>query len=120
MADDKIAVIRIRGETGIKGMIKDTLTMLNLSRKHACVIVPKTRSYLGMIHKVKDYVTYGEISEEALKLLDSKRKKEGKKSYALSPPVGGFERKGIKTSFTQKGALGYRGAKINDLIKRMV
>ena len=66
-----------------------------------------------------DRTTYGEINEETHKELVAKRGK-GKKYFALHPPRGGFERKGIKKSYTQKGALGYRGEKINDLIKRML
>ncbi len=121
---DKIAVIRIRGNIGLKNEIKDTLKMLNLHRSNFCVVVPKNDSYLGMIKKVKDYVTYGEIDDETYKLLSEKRgEKKGDKLKAffrLSPPKKGFERKGIKVSFKKKGALGYRGAKINDLIKRMI
>ena len=116
----KLAVIRIRGETGIKKPIKDTLTMLNLNRKNNCVIIPKTKDYLGMIHKVKDYITYGEIDEGTEKELQEKRGKQGKKIFTLNPPKGGFERKGTKKSFTQKGALGYRGTKIKELIQKMI
>ncbi len=36
----------------------------------------------------------------------------------LRPPKHGYE--GIKRHFNDGGALGYRGTKINDLIKRMV
>jgi large subunit ribosomal protein L30 len=36
----------------------------------------------------------------------------------LHPPVKGYE--GIKRSFVEGGALGYRGEKINDLIDRMI
>jgi len=40
--------------------------------------------------------------------------------FRLNPPRKGWERGGIKKPFTQGGALGYRGEKINDLIKRMI
>ena len=43
-----------------------------------------------------------------------------KNFFRLSPPVKGFDRKGIKVQFSLGGALGYRKEKINDLIKRMV
>ncbi len=119
-AKEKIAVIRIRGETGIKKPIKDTLTMLNLGRKNVCAIVPKTKDYLGMLHKVKDYVTYGDVDEATIKELQEKRGKENRKTFTLNPPRGGFERKGTKKSYTQKGALGYRGEKIKELIKKMI
>ena len=138
----RLAVIRIRGQTGIKKDIKDTLKMLCLYRSNYCVVVDD--SLFGMIRKVKDYVTWGEIDDETYKLLvekrgkeytgrltDSKKKinykkfiivnnKKYKKYFRLSPPRGGFERKGIKVPFTIGGALGYRKEKINDLIKKMV
>lgn len=126
---NKIAIIRIRGGVGIKSEIRDTLTMLRLYRKNYCVVVDDKPEIVGMINKVKDYVTYGEIDETVLKLLTEKRgaktkDKDGKevmkKFFRLSPPRKGFERKGIKVSFKAGGALGYRGTKINDIIKRMV
>lgn len=36
----------------------------------------------------------------------------------LHPPIKGYE--GIKRSFVEGGALGYRGDKINDLVDRMI
>ncbi len=38
--------------------------------------------------------------------------------FRLSPPKKGFE--GVKRSFVNKGALGYRGKEINNLIERMI
>ena len=138
----KLAVIRIRGITGIEKSIKDTLNMLCIYHNNYCVVVDS--KMLGMIKKVKDYVTWGEIDDETYKLLvekrgeeykgritDKKKKinykkfivinnKKYKRYFRLSPPRGGFERKGIKVPFTKSGALGYRKEKINDLIKKMV
>ena len=121
---EKIAIIRIRGVTGIKEDIKKTLEMLHLYRKNTCVVVPKTDAYLGMINKVKDFATFGIIDDETYKLLVEKRQeKKGEKAkpfFRLHPPRKGFERKGIKTPFAMGGALGNRKEKINDLIKRMI
>ncbi|MBW2968514.1 uL30 family ribosomal protein [Candidatus Woesearchaeota archaeon] len=113
----KIAVIRIRGLTKLRRDFTDTLTMLNLCQKNNCAVFENTSDIMGMIKKVKDFVTWGEISDDTLKLME-KRKKD--KFYALHPPVKGFEKKGIKMPFSKGGALGYRGDKINDLLKRMV
>src|SRR3989344_727937 len=144
MADEKIAVVRVRGITGVKFGIDDTLKKLRLYKKNFCVVVPKTASYLGMINKINDYVTWGEISEDLYKELVEKRKgnykdrvsdRNGKieynkfidvggekirKNFRLNSPRKGYGRKGIKVSFNEGGALGYRGNKINDLIKRMI
>jgi len=74
------------------------------------------------VEKVKDLVTYGEINEDTLKELIEKRGKKIKEKYffRLHPPRGGFERKGTKVSYKLGGAVGYRGDKINDLIRRMM
>ena len=50
----KLAVVRIRGITGIKKDIKDTLKMLCIYHNNYCVVVDD--SLLGMIKKTKDYV----------------------------------------------------------------
>ena len=39
------AIIRIRGRTGIKKNIADTLDMLNLTRISHAVVIPETPSY---------------------------------------------------------------------------
>jgi large subunit ribosomal protein L30 len=124
---NKIAVIRVRGSVRVNKKINDTMDMLGLYRKNYCVVVNKNS--IGMIQKVKDYVTYGEIDNETEKLLIEKRgektkNREGKevlkKFFRLNPPKKGFGRKGIKFAFAKGGALGYRAEKINDLIKRML
>lgn len=118
MADtQKIAIILIRGLQGVTQDIKDTLRMLNIERRNVCVVVPSNRSMHGMINKIKNFVTYGEIDDETEKLLEKKGKK---KFYNLNSPRKGYGRKGVKKDFARGGALGYRGDKINDLIKRMI
>lgn len=121
----KLALIRIRGLCKVKSTISDTLDMFGLSKKHSCVVLEDSPSVKGMIKKIENYVTWGEISDEALKLLEEKRSKTSKKNdfktvYFLAPPRKGFERGGIKKPFTTGGALGYRAEKINDLIVRMI
>ncbi|MBT4540331.1 50S ribosomal protein L30 [Candidatus Woesearchaeota archaeon] len=122
-----LAVIRIRGCIGITGSTRDTLEMLKLHRKNFCVILKSTPSLVGMIKKAKDYITWGEIDESLLKELIEKRgepnpkdKSRTKSYFRLHPPRKGYGRKGIKKTFTVGGGLGYRGDKINDLIKRML
>lgn len=124
----KIAVIRIKGLTKVGHEKDDTLNMLKLYRKNFCVILDKTPSMVGMVKKVEDKVTWGEIDDSTIKDIISKRgektKKDGKDAikpfFRLHPPRGGFERKGIKVPFSLGGAMGYRGDKIKDLIKRML
>ena len=68
-----IAVIRVRGRTGVTRKVNDTLDMLRLYKQHGCVVVPNTPVFVGMITKSKDYITWGEVDEETLTLLLEKR-----------------------------------------------
>lgn len=121
----KIALVLVRGLIGISSEIKETLFRLGLKRKFSCTVVEDTPVNLGMIQKVKDYVTFGSVTEETHKMLIEKRGEkdlEGnvKKMFRLHPPRGGFERKGIKKSFVVGGVLGNRKEKMNDLIQKMI
>jgi large subunit ribosomal protein L30 len=74
------AVIRVRGRTGIRKDIEDTLKMLNLTRINHCVLIPDTVAYRGMLQKVRDYVTWGEVSKEVVsKLIRSRGRLYGDK-----------------------------------------
>lgn len=141
----KIAVIRVRGRINIRKQIKDTFDMLRLYNKNYCVVLESTPQNMGMINKVKDFVTCGEIEEGLFNELIAKRGEEYtgrekdskgkidysrkyfeidgrkyKKYFRLNPPKKGYGRKGTKKPFSKSGALGNRGDKINDLLKRMI
>ena len=60
------AVIRVRGSVNVNTKIKDTLKLLRLNRVNHCVIIPDIKTYSGMLQKVKDYVTWGEVKPETL------------------------------------------------------
>ena len=153
MSNQKIAVILIRGLVNVDVNIKKTLELLRLQQKHVCVVMDNTPENLGMVKKVKDYVTYGLIDETfytemlnkriqmvgkadatkvekaklvkeffagELKLRDFETKYEVKPFFRLHPPIGGFERAGIKTPFAKKGVLGDRAEKISELITKML
>lgn len=129
------AVVRIRSIIDASREIRDTLKMLNLHKVNSCTIIIPNDSYKGMLQKVKDYVTWGEIDEETLRLLIEKRTKIKNADEAieklkkgerikevryirLHPPRKGYE--GIKKPYSIGGATGYRGRDINDLIRRMI
>jgi large subunit ribosomal protein L30 len=114
----KVAVIRVRGSIRDSHTIDDTFVMLNISKKNWCSVWDVNDSVMGMINKVKDFSTWGNINDETLKLLEEKKGKG--KFFRLNPPVKGFGRKGVKVVFTAGGALGDRKEKINDLIRRML
>ncbi len=127
-ASQKLAVIRLRGPIKMDTKKEDTLKMLKLHRKNYCIIIDKNPSMVGMLEKVKSCITWGEIDNSTLKELTEKRgektKKDGKEQlkpfFRMHPPIGGFERKGIKVPFSHGGAFGDRKEKINDLIRRML
>ena len=140
------AVIRIRGTVNIAPDISKTLELLNLKRVNNLSIFQETEQTTKMIKTAQDYATYGKISEATLKELIEKKAlpaKEGQKIdakkvvaeltkgktpneagirnlFKMSPPRGGYERKGIKLAFKLGGAAGNRGEKINDLVVRMM
>ena len=75
MENVRVAIIRIRGNTGLKKGVRDTLNMLRLYKKNTCVVITNTPQNVGMLIKIKDYITWGEIDEATFKLLLEKRGK---------------------------------------------
>lgn len=151
------AVVRVRGTVNVNPDIKKTLQLLNLTRANHCVLVDESKTSKGMLQIVKDYVTWGEITDETVSTLIKKRGRligdkeitddhvksatsyktidelsnalannevkvneipEMKKVFRLHPPLKGYE--GIKRSVVNKGALGYRGKQITDLLEKMM
>lgn len=68
-----LAVIRLRGTVNIRSEINDTLKMLKLYHINHATLINSSPSYLGMLQKAKDYITWGEIDAETLGLLLIKR-----------------------------------------------
>ena len=62
--DSRIVVVRVRGKINLDAGIKKTFDMLNLFNKNGCVVLDNTPSNKGMIIKIKDYVTWGELDED--------------------------------------------------------
>lgn len=132
------AVVRVRGTSGVDAGRRRTLRLLRLTRPNHCVVVAETESCKGALQRVKELVTWGEADEKTLASLLEKRGGISKKDVAkevkaigsgksktmqpfrLAPPRKGWERGGVKKAFSQGGAAGYRGKKINDLLKRMI
>ena len=69
----KVAIVMVRGVVRTNEKVKDTLRMLKLAKKNSCVVVEATPSFNGMIDFVKDFVTWGEITEETFSELLNKR-----------------------------------------------
>ena len=116
--EQKVAIILIRSLVNVNSEIRDTLTMLGLYAKHNCVVLTTNPSYQGMLIKVKDYVTWGEIDDQTESKIKTMRIMKGK-TVRLHPPIKGFEKKGIKKTFKEGGVLGYRGQEMIKLIEKM-
>ena len=107
-----LAVIRLRGSIRLRKGVSDTMKMLGLKRVNTLAVLPRTDSIIGMIKRVEDFVTWGELSKD----LEDELKKKGKTLH-LHPPKKGL--RALKKRFP-RGDLGYRGEEINNLIKRMI
>ncbi len=66
-------VIRVRSDVGVERSIKETMHMLNLTRVNHAVLIPESDQYRGMLQKAKDYITWGEVSEDTINTLLSER-----------------------------------------------
>ncbi|MGC9309895.1 MAG: uL30 family ribosomal protein [Candidatus Nanoarchaeia archaeon] len=105
-----IIVLRISGRVGQAKAIEETLNRLGLKRKFSFILVDEKDSIkMGMIKKVREHVSYGEVDEKLAEKLKGKK--------GLHPPRGGFK-KSTKLEYP-KGILG-KNKDINKLIERML
>ncbi len=68
-----VIAVRIRGQAGVAGDVEATLGMLHMPRKYNAAVLYSEPSILGMLRKVKDYVTWGEIEKKTLATLLEER-----------------------------------------------
>ncbi|MFW9810898.1 MAG: 50S ribosomal protein L30 [Candidatus Thorarchaeota archaeon] len=68
-----VLAIRVRGQVRVKPQIADTLDKLLLGRLHQARLIKVTPSMQGMITKAKDYITWGEPTEDLVFKLLTKR-----------------------------------------------
>jgi len=140
-------VVRVRGTIHARHDITETLRFLHLSRPNHATVLPEEPNVRGMLMKVQGYITWGEADRATVgELLQHRgetvdgRKVAGDKElpelaqavtdqgliatsrlkplFRLKAPKGGW--RSTKKPFARGGALGYRGAKINDLVRRML
>ncbi|HTP53598.1 MAG TPA: uL30 family ribosomal protein [Thermoplasmata archaeon] len=138
-------VVRVRGTIHARHDITETLAHLHLTRPNHATVLPENPAMRGMLIKVQGYVTWGEADAATVGELLAQRGErtpgadagapgpeaaqqvtehgffgaEGwKPRFRLRAPKGGW--KSTKKPFARGGALGYRGPKINDLVRRML
>lgn len=76
----KLVVIRVRGRAGVNRRIEDTMHLLKIYNKYHCIIVDNNKNVIGMLKKIKDYVTWGEVDNATLtRLLNERGRLPGNK-----------------------------------------
>jgi len=68
-----LVVVRIRSSIGLRREVKETLTILNLSRVNHAIVIDNRDSYRGMLQTAKDALTWGEIDAPTFTRLLRKR-----------------------------------------------
>jgi large subunit ribosomal protein L30 len=67
------AVVKVRGTISAQREARETLDMLRLARTNNAVLVDNRPSYMGMLYRVQNYVTWGEASKDTVALLLKER-----------------------------------------------
>ena len=74
------AIIRIRGNAGMRKEVLATLKMLRLDAPNNCSVVPETESCKGMLQAAKDACAWGEVDEKTfVELLKKRLRMKGNK-----------------------------------------
>jgi large subunit ribosomal protein L30 len=67
------AVVKVRGTISAQREARETLELLRLAHTNHAVLIDNRPSFMGMLYRVQNYVTWGEISKETLALMLQKR-----------------------------------------------
>jgi large subunit ribosomal protein L30 len=140
-----IAIIRIHGRVNIDSTVERALSDLRLRRKYTCTLIKPTEENLKLLQKLRNFVAFGDINTETLKLLIdlrgqpvNKTKKidadkivkeldkkdineltDMKPFFRLHPPRGGIDTK-LHFGVSKKAVLGDNKKEINSLLRRML
>ena len=112
-----------------KGMLqvaKDYITWGTIEKESLTKLIKSRGKLEGDKELTEEYLksatSYNSIEKLSQAIMDNKFKYKDipsvKPIFRLNPPKNGYE--GIKRSFKNGGALGYRGKEINKLIEKMV
>ena len=74
-ADERkcFAVVKVRGTIRAQREARETLELLRLAKTNNAVLIDNRPSYMGMLYRVQNYVTWGEVSKETVALLLKER-----------------------------------------------
>lgn len=67
------AVVKVRGTISAQRETRETLELLRLARTNHAILIDNRPSYMGMLYRVQNYVTWGEASKETVALMLQKR-----------------------------------------------
>jgi len=121
--------VLLEENASIKGMLqiaKDYITWGEIDKAILSELIGSRGKLEGDKELTEDYIksatSYNNLEKLSQAIIDNKFKYKDipnvKPIFRLSPPKKGYE--GIKRSFVNKGALGYRGKEINKLLERMI
>jgi large subunit ribosomal protein L30 len=74
-ADERkcFAVVKVRGTISAHREARETLELLRLDKTNNAVLIDNRPSYIGMLYRVQNYVTWGEVSKETVATLLKER-----------------------------------------------
>lgn len=111
---------------GMLQIVKDYTTWGEINKEVLSNLIKSRGMLVGDKSITEEYVksatSYDTVEQLSQAIIDNKFKykeiPEVKPLFRLNPPKKGY--KGVKRSFANGGALGYRGKEINKLIEKMV
>jgi len=121
--------VLLEEKNSIKGMLqvaKDYVTWGEIDKNILFKLINSRGKLEGDKKLTDEYLksstSYGSVDQLSQAILENKFKYKDipnvKPIFRLNPPKKGYG--GIKRSFVNKGALGYRGKEINKLIEKMI
>ncbi|MCK4347343.1 MAG: 50S ribosomal protein L30 [Thermoplasmatales archaeon] len=121
--------VLVKENANMKGMLqvaKDYVTWGEVDKDNLSKLIRTRGKLAGDKEITEEYIksatSHSNIEKLSQEIIDNKFKYKDipdvKPIFRLNPPKRGYE--GIKRSFANKGALGYRGKEINKLIGRMI
>jgi large subunit ribosomal protein L30 len=66
-------VIKVRGTISAQREARETLELLRLPKTNNAILIDNRPSYMGMLYRVQNYVTWGEVSKETVALMLKER-----------------------------------------------
>jgi len=121
--------VLLEEKPSIKGMLqvaKDYITWGEVNKEVLEKLITNRGKLEGdkelTVNHLKSATSYGNMEKLSQAIIDNKFSYKDipnvKPIFRLNPPKNGYE--GVKRSFVNKCALGYRGKNINKLIERMI